>query len=101
MAVHHCDWPQGVEVVDDGAGLLIDGESDSQSFRHESGDEPEAASIEDIACLLSKLDTPDTVASRMDSTRALDGTQTATWDGNTATWTYHPDNGLDIVISRD
>lgn len=38
---------------------------------------------------------------RMSRTRALDGTQTAEGDGVNATWTFHPDNGLQIVVERD
>ena len=43
--------------------------------------------------------TPTTVIAQMDSTRALDGTRDATWDGMTATWTYHPDDGLDVILT--
>lgn len=35
---------------------------------------------------------------RMGSTRALDGTLSSS-DGS-VTWTYHPDDGLDIVVDR-
>jgi hypothetical protein len=41
---------------------------------------------------------PDSIDSRIGSKRALDGRQTATWDGFSASWGYHPDSGLDIVI---
>jgi hypothetical protein len=35
-------------------------------------------------------------AQRMLTTRALDGTQMST--NGAVTWTYHPDNGLNIII---
>jgi hypothetical protein len=35
---------------------------------------------------------------RMDKTRALDGMQREVFDTFDVSWSYHPDNGLDIVI---
>lgn len=40
------------------------------------------------------------VMERIQNTRALDGTQTAEGDGVTASWTYHPDDGLQLVVER-
>ncbi|WP_269142641.1 hypothetical protein [Georgenia yuyongxinii] len=37
----------------------------------------------------------------MTSTRALDGRQTAEWDGVVATWSFHPDDGLDVILELD
>jgi hypothetical protein len=34
----------------------------------------------------------------MEQTRALDGRQSETWEDFSASWTYHPDNGLDVLI---
>ena len=36
---------------------------------------------------------------RMLLTRAIDGTQEEQWGLYRATWTYHPDQGLNVVIS--
>jgi hypothetical protein len=36
----------------------------------------------------------------MDNTRALDGMQTASWGNYEASWTYHPDEGLDVVVTE-
>jgi hypothetical protein len=63
-----------------------------------SGDESDGADIADIACVLTALNTPDSVISEIDSTRALDGRPSAQWGVYRASWSYHPDNGLDIVI---
>jgi hypothetical protein len=38
-------------------------------------------------------------SSKMDRTRALDGMQDASWDDLSASWTYHPDAGLDITVT--
>ena len=62
------------------------------------GEESSGAEFGDVFCMLNELDIPDSVLNRIDSTRALDGRQTADWDGFRASWGYHPDNGLDIVI---
>jgi hypothetical protein len=53
----------------------------------------------DLQALLSELGfNASAVISRMGNTRALDGTQTADGDHVHATWTYHPDDGLDVVL---
>jgi hypothetical protein len=56
------------------------------------------ASIMD--CILKAVRTPDYVRSQMGDTRALDGTQHATWGIISASWTYHPDAGLDVVLTE-
>lgn len=56
-------------------------------------------SIEDTVCVLSQLDVPDRVVSLMDSTTSLDGRQTETWDEVDASWRYHPDDGLDVLLA--
>lgn len=50
------------------------------------------------ACILGNLGATTAVLQHMDSTRALDGRQTDSWGGFKAAWTYHPDQGLDLVI---
>jgi hypothetical protein len=79
---------QYIKVGDEGQSLTMD------SY----GEESEGAEFEDILCVLNELETPDSVLNRINSTRALDGRQTGDWDNFTASWGYHPDNGLDIVI---
>jgi hypothetical protein len=45
------------------------------------------------------LDAPESVVAQMGSTRALDGTRDASFDGMTATWTYHTDDGLEVIVT--
>lgn len=52
----------------------------------------------DVECVLTELGSPQSVYARMGRTRALDGTQTAEWGLYTATWTYHPENGLNVIV---
>jgi hypothetical protein len=83
---------QGFRIGDQGNSLSIDGKGNEDS----SG-----ADITDIACVLNRLNVSDAIISRLDSTRALDGRQEGKWDGFTATWGYHPNSGLDMVIEVD
>jgi hypothetical protein len=78
-----------VDLGDDRHTLIIDSE----------GEDSPGADLADVYIVLAALDVPDSVIAQMDSTRALDGTRDATWDGMTATWTYHPDDGLNVIIT--
>ena len=49
---------------------------------------------------LADLGFPSSIGARIGNTRALDGTLTADGDHCRATWTYHPDDGLKMVIER-
>lgn len=55
-------------------------------------------SISDITCILGGLNTPSYVIHEMEQTRALDGRQSETWGDFEASWSYHPDDGLDVLI---
>ena len=79
------------------AWITVGDEGQSISMKSE-GEESEGADIADLACVFGELHMPDSVMSRIDGTRALDGRQTATWKTYTASWGYHPNDGLDIVI---
>ncbi|MGP9837189.1 hypothetical protein [Arthrobacter sp. 179] len=89
-AVADCDVEDslGVDVMDEGASLQLS----------TTGEESSGASYIEVICVLQKLDVPESVVARFGTTRALDGQQTADWDGFTASWGYHPDTGLDIVV---
>jgi hypothetical protein len=89
-AVETCD-------VADNRWIVVGDDGDSVSLQTE-GDETSGADLADVVCVLAELDVPDSVITRMDSTRALDGRQTGEWDDLSASWSYHPSNGLDIVI---
>lgn len=53
-----------------------------------------------VQCYLIALEAPDYVLRHMESTRALDGRQSDTWGDFDASWTYHPDDGLDVLIRQ-
>lgn len=54
-----------------------------------------------LACMLNELDTSDATIAAIDSTTAMSGTQEST-DGDVSyQWTYHPDNGLNLIVTDD
>jgi hypothetical protein len=65
-----------------------------------AGEDPNSGDLEvsDIRCLLLALNAPGYVLSTMEKTRALDGRQSEKWATFTASWIYHPDDGLDVII---
>ena len=78
-----------MRVADEGNTLLIDGDGEGET---------DNANVIQTVCLIGELEIPDSVIARMESTSSLMGQQEATWNDYTAYWTYHPDNGLDIII---
>ena len=89
-AVETCEMGDeiGVEVMDEGRSVSLD----------TSGEESLGASYFDALCVLKELGIPDSAVSRMQNTRALDGNQSAQWGDFSATWGYHPDSGLDVIV---
>lgn len=80
----------GVRVGDSGRSVTLD---------HQGQDEPNGLTFTQLFCVLNGLDVPDSVIAEMEQTRALDGRLTASPDGMSLSWTYHPDDGLDVVLS--
>ncbi|WP_040339719.1 hypothetical protein [Candidatus Blastococcus massiliensis] len=52
-----------------------------------------------LHCVLGELDTPHAITAQMDRTTAMMGVQEAEDDGIVYSLTYHPDNGVDMVIT--
>lgn len=69
--------------------LSIDGDGDSDL----------GAPTSDIGCVLAELNVSDAVLEQMSNTSALMGVVSGSWDKITAEWTYHPDNGFDIILT--
>ncbi|MDM7991450.1 hypothetical protein [Arthrobacter sp. zg-Y877] len=80
----------GIELGDEGQSLTMDGQGEEY---YATG-----AAYEDIECVLGATGMPDSVSSRMGNTRALDGTQNAQWGDISASWSYHPDSGSNVVL---
>ena len=83
-----CELPADT-VRDGGATLVLDGEGEKSS----------GLTIQATGCALGAIGTPDSIIVQIEQTRALDGRQSATNDGYSYSWVYHPDNGLDITVT--
>ena len=83
----------GVSLLDAGQTLKFSYTGKYSSFM------ASAVSYADVSCTLSVMKAPSFVTAQIDTTRALDGLQRATWEKNSAFWTYHPDNGLNISFN--
>jgi hypothetical protein len=79
-------------LADDNHTLVVDMEGEELG----TGE----ATINDVLCILAELEAPQAILARMESTRALDGMQSATWSTYEVTWNYHPDDGLDLIITN-
>lgn len=80
----------GVAVEDGGRTLTIDTKGEEESA---------GATYTEYSCIIDALDVPGSVRAKIGNTRALDGMVTADWDGYSASWNYHPDKGINMVIS--
>lgn len=92
VALDTCDLSDSAyaTIGDDGASLELQSE----------GDEAVGMSADEFVCVIEALDVSDAVISRLETTRALDGRQEASWGNFSASWTYHPDNGVNMLIER-
>jgi len=81
------------KVSDEGKSITIDGYGE---------DDYSGADLYDTVCVLDAIKTPEYVISNMETTNSLMGRQSATFGDNIdVSWSYHPDNGLDIVIHKN
>lgn len=79
------------ELSEDGRTLVLD---------HKGQEDATGLNFESVDCVLAELEVPANVSHEMEKTRALDGRQSASWEGIEASWSYHPDTGLDVVLTR-
>ena len=80
-----CPMSPYAEVQDDGQTLVLRGYGADVPFR---------LSFEEMKCFFRAVAMPEYIEEEMLRTRAIDGTVRATFAAITASWTYHPDNGL-------
>lgn len=101
LAAAACDIADSA-LGDAGTTLTLDGggKDDRQLGDGGFGYSAGKLEIEDITCALDELGTSDAIWSRMKQTRAMDGMQEQSGGGYTYVWSYHPDNGLDIIITE-
>lgn len=92
-AVESCSLERNLYLTldNDGRGLYLDGD----------GDENPGMNNSEIVCVLTQLEVPNSILSRMSNTTALMGQQSGSWGGMTVLWSYHPSNGLNISLAID
>lgn len=103
QAYHSCDLDDSVynsyaTLGDAGYTITMDGEPEDPTWANILKVTGLPATY--IACVLTAVSVPDSVVSQIDATRALDGMQKASWNNISATWTYHPDDGLQIIVTE-
>ncbi len=74
-----------VEVADQGNTIIVDTGSSSDIFG--------------AVCIFSGLDTPSSIMSAVQNTNSLMGMQQADDGDLHYSWSYHPDNGLNLVVT--
>jgi hypothetical protein len=84
------DSESRVTLEDEGTSIISDGPPEGGGKLDEN--------LTAVACVLDELNVPDYITSQMDHTTSLMGLQEAEWDGIEASWSYHPDNGFDLVL---
>lgn len=80
-------------------GIVVADEGRSLTFDMQGDDDAGGADIGDIVCLFTELGMPSSVRSHIEQTTSVDGRQTQTWGDVDVSWSYHPDRGLDGVLT--
>ena len=79
----------GVTLSENGDSLYLNGDGDEDRT---------TLKVENILCVLTQLETPQTIITRMSNTNSTMGLLEDNFEGIKVSWTYHPDNGLDIYF---
>lgn len=101
QASHSCRLDHSIYATlgDSGYTITLEGGTTSTSTA-DYGRVTGGLTTKQIVCVLSALSVRDSVVSQMDATRAVDGMQKASWDNISASWTYHPDHGLRVILTE-
>lgn len=92
-ALEECD----LDVASTGFSLGDGGHTLRVDMRGE--DDFSGASYSDIDCVLAELEVPESVSAHIGQTTSMDGRQTEEWGDVEFSWSYHPDRGLDGVLT--
>lgn len=82
----------GISLRDKGRTITFDNKGEEDLI---------GAEYLDILCLFTSLEMPSSITSHIGQTTSMDGRQSESWDGKTVSWSYHPDRGLDGVLTLD
>lgn len=93
--------PKAVDTCSarDKSGISLGDKDTSLTVDTEGKDDTTGAAMEDLVCIVKELKVPDSVVAQMDSTTSLQGRQSAEWEDLKASWTYHPDSGMKLIVT--
>lgn len=99
-AVRKVEHKSPIVQAAEGCGVAdnLSYEDTAVSFDTEGEEDYSGDSLDVIVCVLIDLEAPDSLYSLVDHTRALDGVQTSEWGDYKASWSYHPDDGLFLIV---
>jgi hypothetical protein len=80
---------------------VISDEGHSLTIESKGEDDISGLDYEALFCIMDELGAPKAVTSHMEQTTSMDGRQTETWDDITISFSYHPDRGMDSVLTID
>jgi hypothetical protein len=81
------DPEKTLTLGDGGRTLVVDTES-------------KRGSIAGLNCVLREVGTPQSIQAALERTTAMQGVQDAEHQGLSYSWSYHPDNGVNMVIEE-
>jgi len=77
--------PEFFQVADEGKTFIANGvKSDMVGF---------------LGCFLTEFDTPQAIVAAMDATTSMMGRQEQSDGDMSYQWTYHPDNGMNLIVT--
>jgi hypothetical protein len=82
------DIDNTLSIVDEDTSIVVDTRSE---YRSPAG----------MDCVLSELDVPESILAQIGRTTSMMGVQDADHDGFHLSWSYHPDNGVNMVITDE
>ena len=85
------------ELSDNGKTLSVDIEEDDMTKIDAMLMESRWKNIKSIN---SALNLPESLNQKLNKTRAIDGRQTETYDNIEVSWSYHPNQGLEIIYTK-
>ena len=94
MYARYCNY-KWADVASDGTYLSIDTNPNDSSYNSY-----ESEAINAILSINNDLELPESLNARISNTRAIDGTQTASYNNINISWIYHPDKGLSIIWEK-
>jgi len=77
---------------------LMSNDAVSITFDTKGEEDADGDSLFSAFCVLKALVSPDYIFDSVMSTRALDGRTEESWGTFRASWSYHPDSGMDMTI---